>query len=143
MDDSQETMGISPSQPPTIPAPSFLAQTLGLSPTPPQTPAGPLVTPTTIPKRPKKRANPNPEQISDELAEHDNKLVDAFDHFADLVNAGIPLVKNLTEQRFLYARLQELKDDFDSLIILRGGSKRKTSKSKKSKTKTKTRRTKE
>jgi hypothetical protein len=138
MDDSQETMDISPSQ-----APSFLAQTLGLSPTPPQTPAAPLAVPTSIPRRPKKKANPNPIGISEELAEFDDKLDDAFDKFAELVNQGIHLVHNETDKRFFYGRLQQLKDNFDTLIILRdGGKRRKTTKNKKSKTKSKTRRTK-
>lgn len=102
-----------------------------------QTPIQPKLSTKLIPRRPKKKANPNPQQISPRLAQFDSELVDAFDTLADLIDSGIPLVKNETEQRFFYARLQELKNDFDSLIILRdGGSKRNK------KSKSKTRRTK-
>jgi hypothetical protein len=126
--------GISSSQtlsvPQTYPANAFVTPTL--------VPSTVLPTPAPvqhlIPRRPKKQANPNPQQISEQLARLDNELVDAFDTFADLIDTGIPLVRNETEQRFFYTRLQEFKKDFDSLIILRGG-KRKTRKNKKSKSK--------
>jgi hypothetical protein len=127
--------GISPSQtlsvPQTYPASPFMTPTLvpSLSFLPTPAPVQHL-----IPSRPKKQANPNPQQISAQLARLDNELVDAFDTFADLIDTGIPLVRNETEQRFFYTRLQEFKKDFDSLIILRGG-KRKTRKNKKSKSK--------
>ena len=95
-----------------------------------QTPLQPKLPTKLIPRRPKKKANPNPQQISPRLAQFDSELVDAFDTLADLIDSGIPLVKNETEQRFFYARLQELKNDFDSLIILREGGSRRNKKSK-------------
>jgi hypothetical protein len=95
-----------------------------------QTPLQPKLPTKLIPRRPKKKANPNPLQISPRLAQFDSELVDAFDTLADLIDSGIPLVKNETEQRFFYARLQELKNDFDSLIILREGGSRRNKKSK-------------
>jgi hypothetical protein len=120
------------SLPPTYPASPFMTPTLAPTSSFLPTPA-PLQH--SVPGRPKKQHNPKPRQISSQLSELDDKLVDAFDKFADLINDGIPLVKNETDQRFFYERLRELRTDFDSLIILHGGKKTRKNKNKKTKTK--------
>ena len=113
-DDSEMTL----SQPPT--------QTQARPPTPGfGTPAQPLLQ--REQRRPKKLPNPRPMQISEKFAQFDDALVEAFDTFGDLVNTGLTLSKNATEDKVFYDRLQELKDDFDQLIILRHGGRKKKS----------------
>jgi hypothetical protein len=101
---------------------------LSPSPTPPQTPQQPIRQ--GITRRPTKRPNPNPAQISDKLAQLDDEIVDTFSRLAELVDIGISLIKNETDGRFFYDRMQELRDDFDTLIIIKRGGRRKTRKSK-------------
>jgi len=122
-----------PSYPNVQPA-SYATPTMSLSPTPPQTPQQPILR--GITRRPKKQPNPNPQQISEKLAALDDEIVDAFSTLVELVDIGIKLVSNKTEQRFFYGRMQELRDDFDTLVIIRGGRKtRKTVRKNKSKLK--------
>jgi len=137
-----EDYGISLSQIPETLVPSsfqsYVTPTLSSSPTPPQTPQQPIIQ--GIKRRPHKQSNPDPLQISRELALLDNELVDTFSKLAELVDHGIRLVKNNTEQKFLYNRLQELRDDFDTLVIVKQGGRRKTYKKSKSKSKSKSKR---
>ena len=108
-----EDFGFSPSQiQATAPLP-YGTPALSSSP-PPQTPQQPVRQ--GITRRPTKRPNPNPAQISDKLAQLDDEIVDTFSRLAELVDIGISLIKNETDGRFFYDRMQELRDDFDTLM---------------------------
>jgi hypothetical protein len=99
---------------------------------PSQTPgyATPGPAPRRVPRRPLKALNHTPLYPTPEMKALDAKMAQTFGELSDLIYDGIELAgHNLTDGKLFYERLQEFKEDFDSLIIIRqGGRKKKTKK---------------
>jgi hypothetical protein len=99
-----------------------------LSPTPGY--ATPAPAPQRRARRPLKALNHTPLYPTPEMTALDARLTQTFGELSDLIYEGIETAgNNQTDGQLFYARLQEFKEDFDSLIILRqGGRKKKTKK---------------
>ena len=109
-----------------------LSQTqVALSQTPP-TPgyATPGPAPQRRPRRPLKALNHTPLYPTPEMTALDARMAQTFGKLSDLIYDGIEIAgHNQTDGELFYKRLQEFKEDFDSLIIIRqGGRKKKTKK---------------
>ena len=82
------------------------------------------------PRRPLKALNHTPLYPTPEMTALDAEMAQTFGELSDLIYKGIEIAgHNQTDGELFYKRLQEFKDDFDSLIIIRqGGRKKKTKK---------------